>query len=99
MTKPKKELQIEPPSELIIELLTPSEVRMVKQRLYIIRLYKEGKSVRTIAKEAGVGTDTVIRMKRKIESSAKLKKHFSIKVEKDQPALKWVIGQGSEEIQ
>lgn len=67
MTKPKLNRSIEIPLELIKELLTDSELRMVKQRFLIINLLKEGLSIRKIAAQVKVGTDTVVRVARMAE--------------------------------
>ena len=49
------------------DLLTSSEIRMIKRRWHVANLLDEGKSVRQVAAEAGVGTDTVERIARRIE--------------------------------
>lgn len=64
MSKPKIDRSISVPDNLIKELLTESEWRMVKQRLLIINLLEEGLSTRNIAEKAKVGTDTVVRVAR-----------------------------------
>ncbi len=50
------------------DLLTESEIRMIAHRWYIARLLSQGLSVRQAATKAGVGTDTVMRMARRIEN-------------------------------
>lgn len=67
MSKPKIDKKVKVPDHAILELLTPSEVRMLKNRWQIINLLKEGLSIRSIAKEAKVGTDTVVRVARMFE--------------------------------
>lgn len=67
MAKPQIERFISVPDELLRELLTPSEWRMVKQRLLIINLLEEGLSIRKVAAQARVGTDTVVRVARMME--------------------------------
>ncbi len=90
MPKPKLEKEINVPEDLIKELLTESEWRMVKQRLEIITLLQKGLSIRQIAKRIKVGTDTVVRISKKLQSSPILKKSFS----KPQTVpTTWVIGQ------
>ncbi len=74
MSKPQDDHSVKIPPELLEELLTDSEIRMVKQRLLIIRLLQEGQSIRSVAEQVGVGTDTVVRMARKMESNPNLKK-------------------------
>lgn len=49
------------------DLLTSSEIRMIKRRWHIANLLDEGKSVREVAAEAGVGTDTVERIAKRLE--------------------------------
>ena len=67
MSKPIQEHSINVPDEMLKELLTPSEWRMVKQRLLIINLLEEGLSIRKTAVQAKVGTDTVVRVARMME--------------------------------
>ena len=98
MSKPQDDKNVNVPPELLAELLTDSEVRMIKQRLMILRLLSEGHTVRSIAEQVGVGTDTVIRMARKIESNPALQlafeKHLSPSAKS---SSKWVFGQVSSE--
>ena len=68
MPKPKIEKKINIPSDVIINLLTPSEIRMLKNRWQIVNLLEEGLSIRNIAKQARVGTDTVVRVSRMVEN-------------------------------
>ncbi len=91
MSKPKQTHQINVPDELIKELLTDSEIRMIKQRLLIIEFLKEGLSIRAVAQKARVGTDTVVRVSRMLERSEALKKAFQ-RGDKS-PSPTWVFGQ------
>lgn len=91
MSKPKNESQIDVPDNLFKELLTPSELLMVKQRFYIISLLRRGLSIRAVAQRGKVGTDTVVRVARKFEESKKLQGFFEEK-EKVKSASKWVFG-------
>ncbi len=95
MSKPTIDRRIDIPGDLITELLTDSEVRMVKQRLAIIKLLEEGHTVRAIAEQVQVGTDTVIRTARKLEANPRIRQ--LIQTSKSVPS-KWVFGQvGSKE--
>ena len=67
MSKPKIDKKGQIPAHLVLELLTSSEIRMLKNRWQIINLLEEGLSIRSIAQEVGVGTDTVVRVARMIE--------------------------------
>lgn len=67
MSKPTEDKNAVIPDHLIKELLTESEMRMVKQRYIILGLLEQGLSVRSIASEVGVGTDTVVRISRLAE--------------------------------
>ncbi len=96
MSKPQEDRQVKIPPELLEELLTHSEIRMVKQRLLILRLLKEGNSIRAVAKQVGVGTDTVVRMTRKLESNSNLRVAFQHYHSSGSPS-KWVFGQVSSE--
>ena len=95
MSKPQAEKDIEVPQELILDLLTDSEWRMVKQRFEIVKLLEEGLSIRAIAKSAKVGTDTVVRISRMLEASPKLRQAF-LKY-KSSSNSKWVFGQADAE--
>lgn len=94
MSKPKIDRNIDVPDSLIKDLLTISEKRMVKQRLLIIRLLEEGLSIRSIADQAKVGTDTVVRVARMLEANPRIREFLR------KPKLltsKWVFGQISSE--
>lgn len=89
MSKPKIDRLIDIPAELVKELLTDSELRMIKQRLHIINLLEQGLSIRAIAAQAKVGTDTVVRISRKLELNPKIRQFLA------KPAMtssKWVFG-------
>lgn len=91
MAKTKLEREFEIPLEAIKDLLTESESRMIKQRAYILELLTRGLSIRAIAKKAGVGTDTVVRMAKKLRESDNLKKTF--RKASAIPHQKWTFGQ------
>ena len=67
MAKPKTSRNIDIPDEVLKSLLTPSETRMLKNRFAIIGFLKDGLSIRNIAEQMGVGTDTVVRVARMME--------------------------------
>ena len=67
MAKPKVDKNIKVPTELLEHLLTPSEIRMLKNRWQIILALEDGLSIRSIAEDIGVGTDTVVRVARMSE--------------------------------
>lgn len=94
MAKPKQEIRIEVPDDLIKELLTDSEARMVKQRFLIIKLLENKLSIRAIAKKVGVGTDTVVRMIKKFDNSPKLKEIIRLK-NPSKINSTWIFGQSS----
>lgn len=96
MTKPQTDRLIDVPDVLIRELLTESEIRMVKQRLYIITLLEEGLSIRKIAERAKVGTDTVVRVARMCEKKS-LRKLLDkeLKISHDvKTNTPWIFGKG-----
>lgn len=82
---------MEVPLDLLKDLLTPSEWRMVKQRFLIIRLLTEGLSIRGVAAQAKVGTDTVVRVARMMERMPAIKQYLK-GVEKPSSS-KWIFGQ------
>lgn len=69
MAKPLNNKNLQIPDNILKKLLTPSEVRMLKNRFHILNLLKEGLSIRAIAQKAKVGTDTVVRTVRLIENT------------------------------
>lgn len=95
MSKSKANSDVEVPVVLIKHLLTDSEWRMVKMRLKIIHLVREGLSIREIAKKAKVGTDTVVRVSKMFKSNHKIKEYLE-KNSKVLPGSKYIFG-GSEE--
>lgn len=66
MAKPKvdKKIKLNIPPEVLTNLLTPSELQMLKNRWQILNLIEDGLSIRQIAKKMEVGTDTVVRVAR-----------------------------------
>ncbi len=80
---------------MLAELITLAEKSMLERRLKIMQLLREKMSIRKIALQVGVGTDTVMRMARKLEGSKILRDYFS---PPSQSPSKWVFGQvGKEE--
>lgn len=75
MSKPKTSSNINIPDEIIKQLLTAAEFRMLKNRWQILNLLEDGLSIRKIASKVKVGTDTVIRVTRMAEKGD-LKKKF-----------------------
>lgn len=67
MSKPKADKNIQIPDDILKDLLTPSEIRMLKNRYQIINLLEKGLSIREIAGKVKVGTDTVLRVSRMME--------------------------------
>lgn len=96
MSKPKLDRAVNVPNELIKELLTDSELRMVKQRMLIIKLLEEGLSIRAVAQRARVGTDTVVRISRKLESSQLLRQAFR-QLSQQTPQSTWIFGKSETE--
>lgn len=68
MSKPKISRQINIPDEMLRELLTPSEMRMLGNRYQIMNLLEEGLTIRKVAEKVKVGTDTVVRVAKMAES-------------------------------
>lgn len=67
MSKPIKEKNIQIPVDTLKDLLTPSEIRMLKNRFQIMNLLQDGLSIRKVATIVKVGTDTVVRVSRMVE--------------------------------
>lgn len=97
MAKPKIDKNIQVPENVLRQLLTTSELRMLKNRWQIFHLLKEGLSIRNIAKQVKVGTDTVVRVARMIERGD-LKKSVD-KLRKQKLPFKtqtpWIFGKSS----
>lgn len=96
MSKPKLEKKQEIPSEIILELLTPSEIRMLKNRWQIINLLADGLSIRNVAQQVQVGTDTVVRTARLLEKQSLKKivdktKDAGLTFKTNTP---WIFGKG-----
>lgn len=70
MSKPKASKNIQIPSQILQELLTSSEIRMLKNRWQIIQHLESGLPIRKIAERVKVGTDTVVRVARMLEKSS-----------------------------
>lgn len=92
MSKPVDEKNILIPEHLIKDLLMPSELRMVKQRYQILKLFGEGLTIRAIAKKSGAGTDTVMRVSKAFYTKKELRDFFR-KPLVEVNSSKWVFGQ------
>ncbi len=93
MSKPQIEKDINIPIEILSKLLTPSEIRMLKNRWQIINLLHEGLSMRAIAAEVKVGTDTVVRVARMVERKNLRQAIDQIKNKDSNPTpTAWVFG-------
>ena len=68
MSKPKIDKNIIVPENILYSLLTPSEVRMLKNRWQIVNALEIGLPVRKIAEQVKVGTDTVVRVSKMMQS-------------------------------
>lgn len=89
MSKPLGDKNISVPDLVLRDLLTPSEVRMLKNRWQIIQLLQRGKTIRSIAEEVGVGTDTVVRVARMMEQKDFAHRFVKELKEKKNP---WIFG-------
>lgn len=95
MSKPIRDKNINVPNEILSKLLTSSELRMLKNRFLILNLLDEGLSIRAIAKKVGVGTDTVVRTIRMIESSG-LNSKLKSKKKKIKSSTPWIFGKSND---
>lgn len=84
MSKPIKEKNIQIPVDALKDLLTPSEIRMLKNRFQIMNLLQDGLSIRKVAMIVKVGTDTVVRISRMVERCPR-KKHI-------RTSTPWIFG-------
>lgn len=98
MAKPKLDspkvgqAKINIPIEILPELLTPSEIQMLKNRWQIINLLEDGLSVRNIAEKVSVGTDTVVRVARMLEKSSLRHSLSRTKSRDSGSSTPWVFG-------
>lgn len=79
------------PDHILRDLLTPSEVRMIKNRWQIIKYYEGGFSIRKIAKQVKVGTDTVLRTIRLVDKDNLIHKRQKESKEK-LSSTPWIFG-------
>ena len=95
MSKPLKDLptdrqgkNIQIPADVLKNLLTPSEWRMLKNRFQIMSLLAMGLPIRKVAQKVNVGTDTVVRVSRMIQRHQKIRK-----IKSQTP---WIFGKSNE---
>lgn len=92
MSKPVIDKNIKVPDGILQELLTPSEARMLKNRWQILQLLAEGLSIRQVAKQVKVGTDTVVRMSRMVGKNNLRKKLQATLPQTGQAKSTWIFG-------
>ncbi len=95
MAKPKQDKTIEIPQHILMYLLTVSELRMLKNRWQIIQYLEEGLSIRQIAKRAKVGTDTVVRVARMLETGNLRKLLGKSQIKKTKTNTPWIFGKNT----
>lgn len=96
MAKPKINKNIQVPDNILKDLLTPSEWRMLKNRWQIVSLLDQGLSIRKIATQVKVGTDTVVRTIRLIEKRNKKNTHDEKKIEEQiKSQTPWIFGKSN----
>lgn len=89
MSKPTQDKNVTVPDSVLRDLLTPSEIRMLKNRWQIIQLLNLGKTIRAISTEVSVGTDTVVRVAKMLDGGS-LKTRF--KSQLNQKSIPWIFG-------
>jgi len=96
MAKPKIDKKIEIPDHILRQLLTPSEIRMLKNRWQIIQYLESGLSIRNTAERVAVGTDTVVRVARMLEKND-LRKVLGKKTKerKIESRTPWIFGKSN----
>ena len=94
MSKPKIEKNVQVPDSILKSLLTPSEVRMLKNRWQIVNLLEDGLPIRQIAEQVKVGTDTVVRVSKMMQSGELQKSLDKEKrnVRKFRTSTPWIFG-------
>ena len=76
---------------LFNDLLTESEIRMLKRRWFVASLINDGRTIREAAEEAEVGTDTVVRVIKKIKNGSGVLKEILIQKMRKTPEKKRVF--------
>lgn len=94
MSKTLKDKNISIPDNVLAKLLTPSEVRMLKNRWQIIQYLEDGLSIRKVAERVKVGTDTVVRISRMLEKDSlrQLLDRDRKKVRQIKTQTPWIFG-------
>lgn len=93
MSKPVKNSAVNIPDHLLKDLLTTSEIRMLKNRFQIINLLDEGLSIRKIAEKVRVGTDTVVRIIRMADKNGLKSKLKKKEIKSSTP---WIFGKSND---
>ncbi|MDD2822775.1 MAG: Trp family transcriptional regulator [Candidatus Daviesbacteria bacterium] len=94
MSKPLEVKDISIPDHILRQLLTPSEMRMLKNRWRIVNQLEEGLSIRKIAEDVKVGSDTVVRVS-KMMNSGELQKVLDKEkrgLKKIKTSTPWIFG-------
>ena len=95
MSKPKEESKVDIPTHVIKEILTSSEIRMLKNRWQIIQYLEDDLSIRRVAEKVKVGTDTVVRVARMLEKKG-LRKVLDKKIERQYKSqTPWIFGKNN----
>lgn len=92
MSKPTKDKNFQIPTEVLIDFLTQSELRMLKNRWKISQLLQEGQTIRSISEEVKVGTDTVVRVSKMLDGkniTGKILRKKDFKIKSNTP---WIFG-------
>lgn len=92
MAKPKVASNVEIPVEILEELLTSSEIRMLKNRWQILKLLEDGLSVRQVASQAKVGTDTVVRVAKMTDKNSLRKTLDQFNKKNIKSTTPWIFG-------
>lgn len=100
MSKPTEDKFLTIPTEIISKMLTPSELRMLQNRWEILNLLIDGLSIRNVAKQVHVGTDTVMRTSKMLENQELRDALLQLRRNPEQQSSEqnpWVIGKSREE--
>ena len=92
MAKPKLEKNIKIPMEIVEQLLTDSEIRMLQNRWQIIKLLEDGLSIRQVANQAKVGTDTVVRVAKMTDKNSLRKTLDQFNKKNIKTSVPWIFG-------
>lgn len=99
MSKPVDDKVVDVPLDVLAKLLTVSELRMIQNRWEILNLLLDGLSIRKVAEQVHVGTDTVMRASRMLENEELRNALVALRTstKQEQKHTAWMFGTSRDE--